>query len=108
MMNHIKWSKAEKEVARRAFDSAYERECGAIRAKLQEMTASASQPADIWEIHDYLSDRRRAVDGKYDYRYSVLIMVFSRLIEEGWLTEPDLLGLGADKIEKTGQIVSWR
>lgn len=108
MTNDIKWSKTEKEVARCAFDNAYQRECTAIRAKLQEMMAGASQPKDMWKMHDYLSERRRATDAKYDYRYSVLILVFSRLIKEGWMSEADLLGLDEDKIKPIKQILSLR
>jgi hypothetical protein len=36
-MNNLEWSKAEKQVARRAYDLAYERECRAIRAKVEQM-----------------------------------------------------------------------
>lgn len=44
-MNAIKWSKIEKDVARGAFETAYQRECGSITAKLKEMIAAASTPA---------------------------------------------------------------
>ncbi len=40
------------------------------------------------------------VDETYDYRYSVLLEVFSRLVRDGWLTDADLLGLREDKIER--------
>jgi len=36
---------------------------------------------------------------KYDYRYSVLIGVFARLLYEGWLSEQDLAGLSPEKLE---------
>jgi hypothetical protein len=36
---------------------------------------------------------------KYDFRYSVLISVFGRLLYEGWVTEADLADLKADKLE---------
>jgi Photoprotection regulator fluorescence recovery protein len=47
-----------------------------------------------------LSQRRRTVDKIYDYRYSVLLNVFARLLRDGWLTETDLVGLQEEKIEK--------
>ena len=84
-MNDIKWSKAEKAAARRAFDTAYQRECSSIAAKLKQMIENAHEPSDIWRIHDYLSEQRDEVDRKYDYRYSVLMFVFSTLFREGWL-----------------------
>ncbi|MBI1940415.1 MAG: hypothetical protein HYS33_02780 [Acidobacteria bacterium] len=98
-MRDLQWSKAEKAAARRIFDTAYEQESKAIRAELKRMIGNASEPRDIWRIHDYLSAQRRETDRKYDYRYSVLILVFARLFSEGWLTEDDLRGLHRDKIE---------
>lgn len=95
----IKWTKAEKVVARRAFEAAYRRECEAIVVKLKEMTAVAAGSADLWSIHDYLGRRRRDIEEKYDYRYSVLVHVLANLLREGWLTETDLCGLGEDKVE---------
>ena len=53
----------------------------------------------IWRIHDYLSEKRRDTDRKYDYRYSRLLGVFAMLLAEGWLVESDLAGLSKDKIE---------
>lgn len=54
----------------------------------------------MWELHDFLTQQRKATDEKYDYRYSVLIFVFARLIREGWLSEAELAGLGEDKLAR--------
>jgi hypothetical protein len=102
----LHWSPAEKKTAHKAFKTAYERECRAISAKLKEMMAGDSDPNYIWRVHDYLSEQRRDVDRKYDYRYSVLIQVFARLFDEGWLSEDDLSGLSPDKIQKIRVIAS--
>lgn len=99
-MIDFKWSQAEKKAARLAFDRAYHRECDVIAAKLKDMIASVREPEDIWRINDYLTEQRDRTDEKYDYRYSVLIFIFARLIKEGWLTENDLKGIGKEKIEK--------
>ncbi len=96
----FKWSQAEKKAARLAFDKAYHRECDVIAAKLIEMIASVKEPEDIWRINDYLSEQRDRTDEKYDYRYSVLIFIFARLVKEGWLTEKELEGIGTEKLEK--------
>jgi hypothetical protein len=94
------WSAEEKRAARRVFDLAYQRQCAAILEKVKQMTTSATPtPSDVWEIHDYLSDQRKKVDKTFDYRYSVLLTVFSKLLSDGWLTDADLSGLQADKIE---------
>lgn len=103
--DQITWSTAEKRAARRAFDLAYQRQCAAIHEKVKKMILTAAPFASgIWEIHDYLSEQRKKVDETFDYRYSVLLSVFSRLLREGWLTDADLVGLEADKIEA---IKSW-
>lgn len=59
---------------------------------------------DLWRLHDYLSARRHDIDGKYDYRYSVLIFVFSQLVREGWLSLADLEGLEPAKQKKVAAL----
>jgi len=98
-LHEMKWSKTEKEAARRAFAKAYRKECGAIAAKIRKMTATASEPEDLWRIHDLLTRERRQTDEKYDYRYSVLLFVFARLLQEGWIAEADLQGLADEKLD---------
>jgi len=98
-MRDFQWSAAEKKVARAAFDLALSREMRSVRHEIEAMLGRSSDPGEVWRIHDYLSDRRQEIDYKYDYRYSVLITVFSRLVQEGWLTEEELDGLGPEKLE---------
>jgi hypothetical protein len=98
-IQHIPWSHTEKKTARRAIEKAFEMQCAEITAEAKRMIAKARTPSDIWRVHDYLSEQRRTVDRIYDYRYSVLLDVFSRLLRDGWLTEADLTGLREEKIE---------
>jgi hypothetical protein len=51
-------------------------------------------------MEDYLDKKRMEITAKYDYRYSVLILVFGRLMQDGLIEEKDLSGLDPDKIEK--------
>lgn len=99
-MNQVNWSKKEKTIARTAFDKAYEKECVQIIEKLKKKTLKLSGPGDIWELHDYLSEIRKEIDEKYDYRYSVLVLVFATLLKQQWLDIEDLEGLSADKIDR--------
>ena len=99
-MNYEKWSKKEKSIARAVFDKAYDKECNQIIGKLKEKSLKLSDPEDIWELHDYLSEIRKEIDEKYDYRYSVLIMVFAHLLKQQWLKIDDLEGLSVDKIDR--------
>ncbi len=98
-MHRVGWSSAEKKVARVAFNAALACECAAIRREVEAMLQRSSDPAEIWRVHDYLSRKRREIDDKYDYRYSVLMTVFSRLFAEGWLNEGEIAALTPEKVE---------
>jgi hypothetical protein len=102
-----KWSKSEKKIARKAYDAAYQRECAAIIAKVQHMASEMETPKDLWQLDDYLYEQRRDTDEKYDYRYSVLLMVFSSLLNEGWLTFEDLDGLSEAKLTHLRDMVRF-
>ncbi|MEK6323320.1 MAG: hypothetical protein AABN33_16895 [Acidobacteriota bacterium] len=99
-MQNETWSKGEQAIARRAFDQASARECSALADEVRRRAKSIAEPSDIWKLHDFLTRERRAIDEKYDYRYSVLIFVFTRLIRDGWLTEAEIAGLSEDRLAK--------
>jgi hypothetical protein len=75
-MHELQWSHAEKTVARRAFDLALSK-----------------------ELESWLTERRREIDRRYDYRYSILPLVFAQLLRDGRLTEDDLHGPGQEKLD---------
>jgi hypothetical protein len=94
------WSQAEKEIARTAFDNAYEREIAALMVTVQAKANELTELEQLWNLHDFLSAKRHEVDGKYDYRYSVLLFVFAQLVKEGWLQLDELQGLDQGKLAK--------
>ena len=96
--HELTWTAAEKKTARRAFDKAFERHCAAITAEVGRMLENATAPSGIWRIQEYLSENRKSVDRIYRYSYSGLILIFSILMRDGWLTEADLVGLDPRKI----------
>jgi hypothetical protein len=96
-MREFTWSAGEKKAARAAFDLALAREMKSIRQKAEAILQNSREDRAVWQLHDFLSEKRREIDQKYDYRYSVLMWVFSRLVSEGWLTEGELSGIGAEK-----------
>ena len=53
----------------------------------------------MWELERYLTQRRKDIDRKYEFRASHLTRVFGTLLFEGRLTEEELRGLGPDKIK---------
>ena len=99
-VSETSWSETEKKIAREAFDRAYERETSALIEKVREKASAIAELDDVWGLHDFLSAKRHDIDGKYDYRYSVLIFVLAGLLKEGWLQIDELKGLEQDKLAK--------
>lgn len=99
-MIEIEWSQTEKTIARQAFDQAYEREIKALLKEVEQQVSQITQVENLWHLHDFLSAKRHEIDGKYDYRDSSLVFVFSVLLKEGWLHMDELKGLNPDKRAK--------
>lgn len=99
-MSEMEWSKVEEKVAQEAFEKAHEREINAVIQEIRERASMITKSDDVWQLHDFLSARRHELDGKYDYRYSVLVFVFAQLVKEGWLHLKELEGLEAEKLTK--------
>ena len=95
--NEPTWSKLEKAIARKAFDAA-QRELQEVSREAKQKAGQIKEPADLWDLEHYLTQRRKEIDRKYDYRYSQLDLVFGRLLREKWIGEEDLRGLGEDKL----------
>jgi hypothetical protein len=100
----IEWSQTEKEIAQAAFEKARERELDSVIKTVREAANSITNSDELWRLHDFLSSKRHEIDGKYDYRYSVLILVFSQLVKEGWLSLDELKGLAQDKLVKVSAL----
>ena len=93
------WSKSEKAIARKAFDAALKRELHEVIQETKRMCSQIKEPADLWDLEHYLTQRRKEIDYKYDYRYSRLTHVFGRLLQEGRLSEEELSGLREGKLK---------
>jgi len=98
-MYELKWSHAEKTVARRAFDLALGKELEALLQEGKGRAARIEEPSELWDLESWLTERRREIDRRYDYRYSILPLVFAQLLRDGRLTEDDLHGLGPEKLD---------
>lgn len=103
----LKWSKQEKKIARKAFDEAYQREMEFIRQELAGKLRGLKEANDIWKLYDYLAEKRRELAEKYDYRYSMLMLVLARLINDGFLRLEDLEGLSEDKLDKIKELIKF-
>ena len=76
------WSRSEKTIARKAFDAALGRELHEVIQEAKKMASQIQQSSDLWDLEHYLTQRRKEIDRKYDYRYSQLTHVFGRLLYE--------------------------
>jgi len=93
------WSKSEKTIARKAFDAALGRELHEVIQEAKKMASQIQQSSDLWDLEHYLTERRKEINRKYDYRYSQLTHVFGRLLYERRLREEELRGLREDKLK---------
>jgi hypothetical protein len=100
------WKDSEKKIARRAFELALHRELAEIVAEFKERAVKAKGPEDMWTVQEYLANKRREIDKKYDYRYSQLDLVFGRLLREKRIDEQELKGLAEEKLAYMRRVAS--
>jgi Photoprotection regulator fluorescence recovery protein len=105
--NEPTWSKSEKAIARTAFEAALKRELQEVMHKTKQMANQIKEPADVWELEHYLTERREEINRKYDYRYSQLRHVFGRLLYEGRVSEEELRGLQEDKLKSIRSVAKF-
>jgi hypothetical protein len=106
-MNRFEWSANEKRIARRAFDAAAVSLLDKVIDEFKIKAAGVATPEGMWALEDHLRRKRREVEDLLDYRYSVLMEVFARLICAGHMSEPDLNGLSEDKLANIRRLASW-
>lgn len=87
-------------------NAALDAELAALLTEFKQRVAALDRPEDMWPLAAWLREKQRAVDDKYDYRYSQLPRVFGRLVREGRVAEDELSGLAADKLSIIRRIVS--
>jgi hypothetical protein len=96
----LKWSHSEKVIAKRAFESARLRELDGVIRQAKQKANRVSDPDQLWRLERWLTERREDINETYDFRYSVLPVVFAKLIYRQTLSEDELEGLGSEKIEE--------
>ncbi len=92
------WSPAEKKLAREAFERALKNELDDLITETKRRADRIQTPDQIWDLVEHLLERRKQINARYDYRYSVLPMVFASLLRSGRLAKRDLDGLREDKL----------
>jgi len=93
------WSRSEKAIARKAFDAALGQELREVIQEAKKMANEIQQSSDLWDLEHHLTQRRKEIDRKYDFRGSRLTDVLGRLLHEGRLREEELRGLREDKLQ---------
>jgi seryl-tRNA(Sec) selenium transferase len=96
----LRWSNSERKIARRAFEHALNQELQEVLQQAKQMAAQIKDPAGLWELEQYLTERRKEIDRRYQFRESKRSSVFGTLLHEGRLTEEQLRGIGEDKLKK--------
>ncbi len=81
----MKWSETEKKAAQVALQRAKERETGTLLKEIRSKASAIAELDEVWHLHELLSAKRHKIDGKYDYRNSVLISVLVWLVKQRWL-----------------------
>jgi len=97
--NTLSWSRSEKTIARKVFDAALKRELQTVMQEARQKANQIKEPADVWELERYLTQRRKNIDRKYEFRSSRLTQVFGRFLSERRISEQELRGLGEDKMK---------
>ena len=100
-----KWTKSQKEQARRLFDLALSREYDMLISTINSMEIKT--PDDVWELYEMLRKKRKEINSKYDYRYSQLIFVFAQLVRGGYLSIEELEVIGKEKQKRIENIVNF-
>jgi hypothetical protein len=85
--------------ARKAFDAALGQELHQVIQEAKRMAREIKQSSDLWDLELHLTQRRKEIDRKYDFRGSRLTHVLGRLLCEGRVNEEQLSGLREDKLK---------
>ena len=102
---NLRWSPVEKAVARKAFNLALQEELHSTIQEAKDRAVQIQKPFELWDLEHYLTQRRKEIDLKYDFRYSVIPLVLGILLQEGRINEEHLRGLREDNSPASA---SWR
>lgn len=92
---------------RTAFEAALGRELREVIQETKRMVSQIRQSSDLWDLEHDLTERRKEIDRKYDYRYSQLTHVLGRLLYESRLSEEELRGLREDKLKSIHSVAKF-
>jgi hypothetical protein len=94
------WTEAEQDVARQAFNQAYQRAVDQLVVAVQARAAALTSADTLWQLHDFLSIERHTMEGRFDFRLDGILFVFASLVKDSLLELDELGGLDAEKLAK--------
>jgi hypothetical protein len=97
--NEPSWSKSEKHIARKALDAALGQELHEVIQEAKRMANKIQKSSDLWDLEHHLTQRRREIARKYDFRGSRLTDMLGGLLYENRLGEENLRGLREEKMK---------
>jgi hypothetical protein len=94
------WTPQEQAIARDAFERAHGRAVTALISKVQGHVTGLGSVEALWQLHDFLSTQRHAMEGRFDFRLEGILFVFASFVKDGLLAVDELEGLEAEKLAK--------
>ena len=74
--------RVRKAIARTVFDGALMRELQEVMQEAKQKANQIEDPAHVWELERYLTQRRKDIDRRYEFRSSRLTQVFGQPLWE--------------------------
>ena len=94
------WTPQEQTIARTAFETAQGRAVTTLIASVKHHASAVGSVDSLWQLHDFLSTQRHAMEGRFDFRLDGILFAFASFVKDGLLAIDDLDGLDADKLAK--------
>ena len=68
----------------------------AVVQEAKDRAARIIEASELRQLERWLGERRREIDRTFDFRYSILPLIFATLLRDRRLTEDDLHGLARE------------
>ncbi len=94
------WSQTEQDVARAAFEQAYQRTIERLVADLKQKATALSSAETVWQLHDFLSIERHTIEGRFSFASEGILFVMASFVKDDLLCLDELEGLEAEKLAK--------
>jgi hypothetical protein len=62
------------------------------------MAERIKESDELWELERHLTQRRKEIDAKYEYKYSVVLLVLGDLVRQDRISLDELQGLSEAKL----------